>query len=609
MSDNSPDWDDTSARSLGYLARGLITLWRLIGKERKRIALAIALVILGESLALTWPLILKELIDYYPTIARQGFDRHVLWLTVLMVGAGTAMLVLRRFVQEPIFVKALWHLENHWPKAAQEKLLALSLGFHQRENTGRKIAKVNKGVEKLVNIIGSAFWALLPSAFYLVLNAVLILVLDWKLGLIFVLPMIPAIWLHLTCRSRFQHVWEAYERMKEESVGLFCQSIFNVRTVQSFVAERREATTHGAIRDEMERIDVDATIKVQRYLFVVEMIVRMTLIATTVAGLYFAYRGWSSIGTVAYIAVTGNATITCFWSIVQVQTQMMRDIVAAERVYVLLNEPIDVANEAPGAALPSGPGGLALEHVTLVYQGKEEPTFRDFNLAVEPGEMIAFVGKSGSGKSSLVGLILRAIDPSAGAVTVDSRDVRTVDRDAYRKRFAYVPQSVEIFDGSLRENVAYAHPGASEDFVVQAVEAACLADALRDASKFPQGLETQVGERGVRLSGGEQQRVGIARAYIALLTGAQVLVLDEATSSLDSESERVVQHFIEKLRQERAITIIAIAHRLSTIQKADRICVLDNGVIVEIGTHEQLLRHNGLYHRLVTLQQLGELRE
>lgn len=609
MSDAPLDWDDTSPRSLGYLARGLVTLWRLIGKERKRIALAIALVILGESLSLTWPLILKALIDYYPTIARQGFDRHVLWLTALMVGAGTAMLVLRRFVQEPIFVKALWHLENHWPKAAQEKLLALSLGFHQRENTGRKIAKVNKGVEKLVNIIGSAFWSLLPSAFYLMLNAVLMLVLDWKLGLIFVLPLIPAIWLHLTCRGKFQHVWEAYERMKEESVGLFCQSIFNVRTVQSFVAERREATTHGAIRDEMERIDVEATIKVQLYLFVVEMIVRMTLIATAVAGLYFAYRGWSSIGTVAYIAVTGNATITCFWSIVQVQTQMMRDIVAAERVYVLLSEPVDIANEAPGAALLSGPGRLALERVTLVYQGKEEPTFTDFSLAIAPGEMIAFVGKSGSGKSSLVGLILRAIDPSTGTVTIDGRDIRTVDRDAYRKRFAYVPQSVEIFDGSLRENVAYAHPDASEDFVAQAIEAACLADALHDASKFPQGLETQVGERGVRLSGGEQQRVGIARAYIALLTGAQVLVLDEATSSLDSESERVVQHFIEKLRQERAITIVAIAHRLSTIQKADRICVLDNGAIAETGTHEQLLRHNGLYHRLVALQQLGELRE
>ncbi|MDE1944618.1 MAG: ABC transporter ATP-binding protein, partial [Patescibacteria group bacterium] len=597
MSDTAvPDWDETPPRSLGYLASGLVTLWRLIGKERRRIAIAIALVILGEFLSLTWPLILKALLDYYPTIERTGFDRHVLLLVMLWVVAAIGMLALRRFVQESIFIRSLWHLENYWPQEAQEKLLALSLGYHERENTGRKIAKVNKGVEKLTSIIGSGFWTLLPSAFYLVLNAVLILVLDWKLGLLFVLPLVPAIWLHLTCRNRFQHVWETYERMKEESVGLFCQSVLNVRTVQSFVVEKRELARHGSIRDEMERMDVDATIKVQLYLFVVEMIVRMTLVGTAVAGLYFAHRGWSSIGTVAYIAVTGNQTIGCFWSIVQVQTQMMRDIVAAERMYALLNEPIETENRAVGSVPELASGTLAFEQVMLRYAGKTEPVFDQFDLSIEPGEMLALVGKSGSGKSSLVSLLLRAYDPTAGAVTIDGTDIRAVDRDWYRRRFAYVPQDVEIFDGTIRENIVYAAPEASEASVARAIEAACLEEVVRDAKRFPDGLATEVGERGVRLSGGERQRVGIARAYIALLAGAEVLVLDEATSSLDSESERVVQHFIEQLRRDRHITIVAIAHRLSTIREADRICVLDAGTIAEIGTHEQLLRQNGLYH-------------
>jgi ABC-type multidrug transport system fused ATPase/permease subunit len=319
--------------------------------------------------------------------------------------------------------------------------------------------------------------------------------------------------------------------------------------------------------------------------------------------------GWSTLGTVAYITITGSGTTHHLWSIVQVYSRMVRDIIAAERLYLLLCEPVLVRNDGQGIVPTVSCGALSLDGVTLQYQEKDKPLFRNFDLSITPGEMIAFVGKSGSGKSSLISLLLRVYDPSSGAVRIDGVDIRELDRDWYRKRFAYVPQDVEIFDGTIRENIIYADPDASAQLVEKAVQAACLAESLADHGRFPRGLETQVGERGVRLSGGERQRVGIARAYVALLTGAHVLVLDEATSSLDSESEHVVQFFIQKLRREKRFTIVVIAHRLSTIQEADRICVLESGTIAEVGTHAELLRRNGLYQKLVALQQLGELTE
>ncbi|MBU6388863.1 ABC transporter ATP-binding protein/permease [Patescibacteria group bacterium] len=501
------------------------------------------------------------------------------------------------------------NLENWWPTLAQEKLLALPVGYHERENTGRKIAKVSRGVERLINMLGEMFWGLLPALVYLAANTAIVLAFDWRLGLIFALPIAVAIWINLKSCEVYLPQWGKLERVTEESVGLFCQSIINVRTVQAFVAEKREEARHAQIREGLRERSTTIALHMQRWFFGMELLIGLSLALTIVTGLYFVYVGWSSLGTVAYIAIAGSGTIQCLWQIIHVYNRMMHNLVAAERLHTLLNEPVGVANLAQGVEPQIQTGALAFEQVMLRYAGKTEPVFDQFDLSIEPGEMLALVGKSGSGKSSLVSLLLRSYDPTEGAVTVDGTDIRAVDRDWYRRRFAYVPQDVEIFDGTIRENIVYAAPEASEASVARAIEAACLEEVVRDAKRFPDGLATEVGERGVRLSGGERQRVGIARAYIALLAGAEVLVLDEATSSLDSESERVVQRFIEELRRDRHITIVAIAHRLSTIREADRICVLDHGAIAEIGTHEQLLRQNGLYHRLVALQKLGELRE
>jgi len=285
----------------------------------------------------------------------------------------------------------------------------------------------------------------------------------------------------------------------------------------------------------------------------------------------------------------------------------MKDIVEAYRLDTLFNTEVEVQNNSSDMAQAMPESSFVFEDVHFRYTG--DNILDKLNLKISQGEMVALVGRSGCGKSTIIRLLARVYDVSGGSIRLDGVDIRENNRDSYRRLFATVQQDVDIFDASLRENIYYSFTGAPETQVLEAVNVAHLECILNDKRKFPDGLDTQVGERGVRLSGGEKQRVGIARAYLALLNGAKVLILDEATSSLDSEAERAIQEMIGKLRREMNISIVAIAHRLSTIEKADKICVVGDGKILEEGDHDRLVARNGLYAKLVRLQKLGELRE
>ncbi|MBT5337779.1 ABC transporter ATP-binding protein [Candidatus Falkowbacteria bacterium] len=607
------DWEmklEKKDRNIQFLLRSLRTLWELLGDQKKAIGKAVFVLFFIEILSVSFPFLLKLIFDQLPEIIIQ---KQVSTYLVVLIGCllvvKVVALVLKHFVAEISFLRGLIKLENGWPVVVQEKLLSLSIGFHETENTGKKISKIEKGCDKLVQIVIDMYWGILPQVFFLLINVTVAIIIDWKLGLLFMLPFIPAMYIHYRMFNRFEDDWEAWEKKKEESGGLLCQSIINVSTVQNFGQEKRELQQNLKIREFMQDLDINICEKMQLYFFGSGLILHLFYFITIALGFTFVFMGISSIGTIVYLIATGNITIFCIGDIMHTYTRVMRKSISVSRMKELMDTEIDIET-CPEAIVPNSYAGeFEFDEVSFTYSGKDRPVLKDFSMMIHPHQMVALVGKSGEGKTTMIRLISRMYDIDEGSIKLDGRDIRDLDLEYLRKIFAIVQQDVDIFDTTLLENIRYPDAEASEEQVIEALKASHLYEALQNLDRFPDGIKTQVGERGIRLSGGERQRVGIARAYIALLNGARVLILDEATSNLDSEAEKAIQKMIGKVREKLNISIIAIAHRLSTIQKADMIYVINNGNVAESGDHSRLVQENGLYAHLVELQKLGDLRE
>lgn len=607
------DWEDKTKleeQTLAFFARGLKVIWGLLGTERKTIIQVVAGIAVLQVLALSFNVLLKFLFDELPSIINGMASRNfVIFLLAGLVIVKAAQILFGRFAVEIRFLRSIIKMENTWPVLAHKKLLELSFSFHEKENTGKKIEKINKGIDRMWDIVARLRWGFIPQLFYLGINFVVMMILDWRLGLLFSAPFPFAAYIYLKAFRSAAPVYEQWEAKKEESSGLFTQSIINIQTVQNYVQEKKESWAFSGIRQYMQGIDIKASVRMQYYFLAAVSWLWIFFIGTILVGFHFVVNGSTSIGTLVYIISTGSVTLENLWHLVHEYTEILKRLISVFRMKELLDEEPEI-KDAPGAVIPRKYRGLIeLENIKFVYPGKERLILDNFSLKIEPGEMVAFVGKSGEGKTTTVRLITRMFDVDQGAVKLDGTNIKKIEKDWYRRLFAIVQQDVDVFDATIFDNIRYASPQARRQEVEEAVRAAYLHRALSDKDRFPKGMDEMVGERGVRLSGGERQRVGIARAYLALLKGAKVLVLDEATSNLDSQAELAIQKMIAKLRAKQSVTIIAIAHRLSTIRRADAIYVINNGRIAEQGDHNSLVNKNGIYASLASLQMMGELRK
>jgi len=488
------------------------------------------------------------------------------------------------------------------------KILSLPLDFYDTHNPGRIAGRIARGLSNHTWTYPDMAGLLIPKMVRVLGIVVITSWLEWRMALFMLCSCIFILSFSFRKLNYLIHKEQAVEVHQENTESRTSELITNIKTVKAFGTEAWE------LKRQTERLTRELKFIIHKihlgYVWLAtyqRTIVQSCLFFILGFTLAETVAGRISLGhfvTLYTLASMGYAEIEPMSNLLEVLARRYASMMRFHEFLALPNAP-----DAQPLLLPNGKinlsyvpyrftGKISFEDVTFGYQ-PERPVLQEINLLIEPYETVALVGRSGSGKSTLIKLLLRYFSPQKGRICMDGEDIQNLEITGYRRRLAVVHQEVDIFNGTLLDNLTYGCPQAT----MAEVEAAC---AIARVDEFihllPQKYYTIVGERGVRLSGGQRQRIGIARA---LLVQPDVLIFDEATSSLDYESERAIQQAMAEIQGQR--TTIIIAHRLSTVREANRIVVLDKGRIVEVGTHQELLQGGGIYHRLHALQASGDL--
>jgi ATP-binding cassette subfamily B protein len=477
-------------------------------------------------------------------------------------------------------------------------LLDLSPGFFEVTRTGEVISRLTNDTSLLEVVIGSSASFALRNTLIMAGSLVMLIVTSPKLTALVLLGVPLVIAPILLYGRRVRSLSRAsQERVADVSVYID-EALHEIRTVQSYGHEDEDRARFG---ERVEQAFATAAERIRQRALLIALVMLLAFGAVGVIlwiGGHDVLDGRISAGELSAFVFYAVLVAGAFGAVSEVIGDLQRAAGATERLMELLATEPQIRAPRNPQPLPPPRGEVRFERVSFSYPSRPDTlALADFSLEVKPGETVALVGPSGAGKSTVLQLLLRYYDADSGSISLDGVELRRADPHALRARLALVPQDPVIFAASVRENVRYGRPAASDAEVGEACTAAYASEFIE---RLPEGMDTFLGERGVRLSGGQRQRLSVARA---LLADRAVLLLDEATSSLDAASEHYVQMALARLMQNR--TTLIVAHRLATVQKADRIVVMDEGRIIASGTHGELVREKGLYARLAALQFLG----
>lgn len=566
---------------------------RLLGYTkpyRMKMIIAMVMLILATLLELAPPYITKIIVDEVLEPKDIGGGLLVL---VALLGVTSIVLALMQIVRGILGVWIGSKVMTDMRKDVYQSLMRLSLSYFDRRQTSQFIGRVNSDVEDTRQFLTEGVLWVLSQVLMLVAILCMMLSLDWKLTLFALLPTPIVLFFSVMIWPKVHQMWYKQWRATNRLNMIVGDTLQGIRVVKAFGQEKQEHSRYMGSNETLMK----QTIKTDGVWQVVFPV--FSFITGTGMLLVWYFGGMSvvsndlSLGTLmAFVAYLGMFFGPLQWYN-QMITWVSRAISSANRIFEIMDTPSEVPDNKNAVIVENLEGKVEISNVTFGYE-KHSPVVRDLNLVVKPGEMIGLVGHSGAGKSTLINLISRFYDPNEGTIKIDGIDLKDIRQEDLHKQIGVVLQETFLFDGSISDNIAYSNQDATPDEIMRAAK---IANAHEFIVKMADGYETQVGERGHRLSGGQKQRIAIARA---ILHDPRILILDEATASVDTETEHKIQEAVSRLVQGR--TTFAIAHRLSTLRNANRLVVIDKGQIAEIGTHEELLDKKGIYFKLVEAQ-------
>jgi ATP-binding cassette, subfamily B, heavy metal transporter len=571
---------------------------------RLNVAIAFAVLVVAKLITIAVPIIFKYATDWLnadASVAGSAVTRDLalgISMLILAYGASRVLMMVFNQIRDVLFTKVGQHAVRTLNNRTFEHLHNLSLRFHLERRTGGLSRVIERGTRGVDLILRMGILQLIPTLLELILVcALLVYYFNWIYVLIVLATVVVYMWFTFAASEKRIAIRREMNDSDTDANTKAVDSLLNFETVKYFGNEETEARRFDAAMQRYEKAAVQTYYSLgtlnsgQALIFTIGMTLVMWLAARGVVS------GTHSVGDFVMI----NAMMIQLYMPLNFMGMVYREIkqglVDLETMFALLDEPPEVTDKADAKPLRVTDAAIRFDNVSFSYD-RDRPILKNVSFQVPAGQMVAIVGPSGAGKSTISRILFRFYDIQSGSVTIDGQDIREVTQKSVRAAIGVVPQDTVLFNDTILYNIRYGRPDAGDEDVFAAAKLAQIDDFVRT---LPQGYRTMVGERGLKLSGGEKQRVAIART---ILKGPPILMLDEATSALDSHTEKEIQDALDRVAKDR--TTLVIAHRLSTIVHADNIIVLDKGQLVEQGTHAELIAKNGLYASLWNRQRQAE---